>query len=147
MKALLCVIAALALATGCGPRSAGPARVVSVTGAWARASAGAASAGAAYFTIESPRDDRLVGVAVPASVARFAQVHETVRSGPAGELEMRHVEAVRLPAGERVAFTPGQRHVMLLELVRPLAVGDTFDLAIAFQRARPETVRVPVRDE
>jgi hypothetical protein len=147
-RALL--LSALALLAGCGTPASGPAPRVVVTDAWARATAGQASAGAVYATLQSPGGDRLVGVGVPLAVARFAQMHETVRTraaNGASEVSMRHVEAIALPPGQRVAFAPGQRHIMLLELGHPLAVGDTFTLALAFERARPETVRVPVRDE
>jgi hypothetical protein len=147
-RALLPV--ALALLAGCGAPASGPAPRVEVTEAWARATAGQASAGAVYVTLRSPGGDRLVGLGVSGAVARFAQMHETVRrraANGASEVSMRHVESIELPRGKRVAFAPGQRHIMLLELARPLAVGDTFALALAFEHARPETVRVPVRDE
>jgi copper(I)-binding protein len=145
------LLAAIAvLVTGCASRSPETSGRVRISDPWARATAGAATAGAAYVTLESPGGDRLVGVGVLPSVARFAQMHETVRepgAGGNGELRMRHVEAVELPAGEPVEFAPGRRHIMLLELARPLAAGDTIVLALAFERAAPETARVPVRDE
>lgn len=144
------VLIALSVAPGCGSRSSSPPPAVTVTGAWARATAGAAGAGAVYLTLESREGDQVLGVSVPESVARFAQMHETVRTpgaGGAGTLGMRHVGQVALPPGERIAFAPGQRHIMLLELARPLAAGDTFPLALAFERAAPETIRVPIRDE
>ena len=149
MKRVL-VPAALALLAGCGAPASGPASRVVVTEAWSRATTGLASAGAVYVTLESPGGDRLVGLGVPLSVARFAQLHETVRergANGATELRMRHVDSIVLPAGERVAFVPGERHIMLIVLAHPLAVGDTFALVLAFQRATPETVRVPVRGE
>ncbi len=149
MTRLAACAALLALGAGCAPQAQGPSSV-RVSEAWARASAGEAAAGAVYMTLESPQGDRLLAVSVPASVARFAQIHETARTpsatGP-GELRMRHIESMDLPPGERVTFAPGQRHVMLLELARPLAVGDTIALALAFEQASPETIRVPVRDE
>jgi copper(I)-binding protein len=150
MKHIVAALLLLMLPAGCGPRSPGPDPGVRVTDAWARATSGAAGAGAVYLTLESRTGDRVIGVSVPASVARFAQMHETVRTpgaGGVGELGMRHVGQVELPPGKRIAFAPGQRHIMLLELAHPLVAGDSFALALEFERARPETVRVPVRDE
>ncbi|MFN8016827.1 MAG: copper chaperone PCu(A)C [Acidimicrobiales bacterium] len=49
-----------------------------LTDAWARQSAAGQDMGAAYLTIESPTADKLVGVSVPSSVAKEAQLHETV---------------------------------------------------------------------
>jgi copper(I)-binding protein len=51
---------------------------VSVTNAWARASAPTQTQGAAYFDLKVAEDDTLVGASVPASVASDAQIHEVV---------------------------------------------------------------------
>ena len=142
----LCTLlaAALGLAAGCAGHASSR---VEVSGAWARPTTPGAAAAAAYLVLQSAAGDELIGVSVAPSVARFAQVHETLRDAATGELRMRHAARIALPAGERVEFAPGRRHVMLLELAQPLAAGDTFALALTFARARPETVRVPVRDE
>lgn len=117
---------------------------VSVTGAWARASAMSQQNGAVYMTLKSAEGDTLTGVSVPASVARSAQLHESTAAGGAmgsggGMMGMREVDRIDLPAGTAVALKPGGYHVMLLGLKRPIAAGDTIPVTLTF--AKSGTVR------
>lgn len=66
--------------------------------------------------------------------------------GMGGEMEMREVESIELPAGEMVALKPGGYHVMLIDLVAPLEAGQTFELTLSFEVAGERTVTVTVRD-
>ena len=52
-----------------------------------------------------------------------------------------------IPSGRDIVLGPGGYHVMLQELARPLAAGDSFPLVLHFQRAGGETVEVEVRDD
>ena len=49
-----------------------------VSDAWARSSPAGVADGVAYMTMESPVDDQLIGVSVPADVAASVELHETV---------------------------------------------------------------------
>jgi hypothetical protein len=136
---------------------------VTVTGAWARTSPMNVENGAAYFTITSPTDDKLVDVKVDASVAAMAQIHETVMatadtsmsmdtsmtSGTdmGGAMTMQEVDSVDLPAGQAVVFEPGGYHVMLMMLAAPLEKGATFQLTLVLENAGEITVDVVVADE
>lgn len=51
---------------------------VTIEGAWARTSPMDAANGAAYMTITSPADDKLVGIKGDASLAATFELHETV---------------------------------------------------------------------
>src|ERR1700732_3884111 len=74
---------------------------VMVHEAWARASAGAATTGAAYVTLMGgTQPDSLVGVSTP--VAANAEPHETINDK--GVMKMRPVAAVPIPAHEMVTF-------------------------------------------
>jgi copper(I)-binding protein len=125
------------------PTSAAPV-AVSVTKAWARTSPASVSTGAAYFSIVSPIDDRLVAVAVDAGVAASAELHETMMDS--GGMTMSPVDGVDLKAGVPFTLAPGQHHIMLMGLVKPLKVGDTFTLSITLQKAGTISVAVPVQD-
>ena len=131
--ALMLPLAALgARAAEDGPR---------VEHAWARATPGAAKVGAAYFAVETPTADRLVGVASP--VAGRAEIHSHAEEG--GVMKMGAVEGgVELPAGQRVELKPGGLHVMLFDLKRPLKEGDSFPLTLAFEKAGTRDVTVQV---
>jgi copper(I)-binding protein len=115
---------------------------VKVQEAWARASAGAASTGAAYVTlVGGAQPDQLVGSTTP--VAATAEVHETINDN--GVMKMRPVASIPLPPGQTVTFTPGGYHIMLTGLQKPLTVGRSFPLTLTFAHAGPVTVDVQVR--
>ena len=98
---------------------------VTVTGAWARMSPAGAANGAAYMTLTSPTDDKLLSASVDAGVAKKTEIHETVAAGSpmgsddssstmpatsapmmssdttmAGQMTMRPIDSLELPAGK-----------------------------------------------
>jgi periplasmic copper chaperone A len=115
---------------------------VMVQEAWARASAGAATTGAAYVTLMGgAQPDQLVGVSTP--VATTAEVHETINDN--GIMKMRPAAAIPIPPGQMVTFTPGGTHIMLMGLKQKLVAGQSFPLTLTFAHAAPVTVDVKVR--
>ena len=156
-----------------GPAAASGESTVEITGAWARTSPTNSANGAAYVTLTSSKDDALLSVEVDASVAKTAEVHETVMasssdttmagsmgsdttamggamgsdaSAPAA-MTMQPVDKVELPAGETVELKPGGYHIMLMKLAKPLEKGSTIKVTLTFATAASQTVDVPVRDE
>lgn len=129
---LLCLIPALT----------GAADGLRITDAWARATPPTIENGAAYLVIRNSgrRDDVLVGARTPR--APGAELH---RSTSGGMASMQHTPRVRVPAGGRVAFEPGGRHVMLTGLQTPLTAGERFPLTLVFERAGELEVMVPVQ--
>jgi copper(I)-binding protein len=153
-----------------------PAAELTITDVWARKSPSSTSMGAAYMTITSPVDDALVGVSVSTDVAAEAQLHETVMSEDGemtettamgggemttttamgedmptttmggGSMTMREVKRIELPAGMPVELKPGGYHVMLIDLVKPLEVGDTVTLNLLFENAGTKMVTATVRE-
>lgn len=61
-------------------------------------------------------------------------------------MEMRPVESIAVPAGETVSLKPGGYHVMLLDLVKPLVIGESFDLTVTFAEAGEQTVKAEVKE-
>lgn len=115
---------------------------VTVQEAWARASAGAASVGAAYVALKGgARDDALTGVSTP--VADSAMVHQTTMDN--GVARMRDTPSVAVPANQTVTFAPGGDHIMLMGLKHPLAEGEKFPITLTFAHTPPVTVEVTVR--
>ncbi|MFN8023814.1 MAG: copper chaperone PCu(A)C [Acidimicrobiales bacterium] len=150
---------------------------IKVEGIWARNSPAMATAGAAYMTITSSADDALVGVDVDPSIAGEAQMHETVMAeggsdttmamsdttmamsdttaegmtattmAGMGAMQMQQVDKIALPAGQAVALAPGGYHIMLMELAKPLEIGQTFTLTLRFQSGSTQDVSVEVRED
>jgi hypothetical protein len=145
---------------------------VTVEGQWARTSPSMASMGAAYMTLTAGADDALVGVSVPAEIAATAEIHEMVMAEmdeeamgdepmdegsmdegsmdegmDMGAMVMQQIMSLDLPAGEAVELKPGGYHVMLIDLVAPLEIGQTFDITLDFETAPHQVVTVEVRDD
>jgi copper(I)-binding protein len=104
---------------------------VAVTQAWARATPGKSTIGAAYATVTASAGDRLIAVATP--VAGAAQLHQHTMDN--GVMKMRQVDAVPLPAGQAVTLSPGGYHIMLVDLKAPLVAGQGFPLTLTFEKA------------
>jgi periplasmic copper chaperone A len=110
--------------------------------AWARASAGAATTGAAYVTLRGgTQADSLVAVSTP--IAATAEVHETTDDN--GVMKMRPVSALPIPAGQLLTLAPGGFHIMMTGLKQPLTAGQSFPLTLTFAHTAPITLDVKVR--
>lgn len=136
--ATLC--ATVSLAAMCLPAWAGDAPVVS--DAWARATPPGVDVGAAYMVITGGKQaDRLVG----ASSTRAAMAHLHVVDEKGGVSKMRAVDAVAIPAGQRVTLVPKSTHVMLMGLDGPLVAGQAFVVMLRFAESGEQSVTVTVR--
>ena len=129
---LAVIAAALPLAAHAG---------VTVSDPWARASILASRPAAAYLTLVSDGDDRLIDASTP--VAAEVMVHAT-EVDDAGLSRMNHVTTVDLPAAEAVTFAPGAMHLMLTGLSEKLVEGTSFPLTLWFESAGEVIVDVPV---
>ena len=112
-----------------------------VSDAWARATPPGTTVGAAYMTIQGSKEaDRLVD----ASSDRAAMVHLHSVEEKDGVAKMRAIDAVEIPAGQRVTLAPKSTHVMLMGLDGPLVAGQTFVVTLHFAKAgeQPATVTV-----
>ena len=109
---------------------------------YARATPPGARTGGAYLTIENHgRDnDQLVRAASP--VADSTELHTMRMEGEV--MRMRAVTAIGIPAGAKMALTPGGYHVMFVGLRKPLVAGERIPLALTFQKAGTIDVEVTV---
>ncbi len=125
---------------------------------------------AAYFVIANETDtaDALIGAASPA----FGKVelHETyavessempsadpmasidpmasmdpMPSMDGGMMGMRPVAEIPVPANGSVALEPGGFHVMLMEPVSPLEIGQVIDLTLTFKNAGEVKVKATIQ--
>ena len=110
--------------------------------AWARATIGKGTTGAAYFTVmnNGKTADRLVSVETAA--ARRAGLHTHIMDGDV--MKMRPVEAIEIAPSAMVALKPGGGHVMMMGLESPLDKGKAFTLTLAFENAGPVDVTVHI---
>ncbi len=138
MRSAAAFLALTLFASACAPAGIG----ISVREAWARPSSRGMNA-AAYFTIENagPADALL---SAQTEVADTAELHRS-RVDDQGIASMERQEQVELPANGRVPFEPGGLHLMLINLERDLAAGDSFELQLSFENHDPISVSVHVR--
>jgi periplasmic copper chaperone A len=105
---------------------------ITVQKAWALATPPKATVGRAFMKIvnSSAEADHLVSVT--AEVARSAEISgiRLLDNAP----RMRQLMNLDVPAGGSVEFTPGGYHVLLRNLKKPLAPGDTFKGTLTFER-------------
>jgi len=112
---------------------------ISVTDAWVRATMPGQPVGGAYMQIRSDADARLIGVS--SSVVPRVEVHEMTMDGDM--MRMREVKAVELPKGKTVSLEPGGFHIMLMNLKKPIVVGDSIPLTLVIESdGKRQTVEV-----
>jgi copper(I)-binding protein len=113
---------------------------VTVTQAWVRGTVPAQKATGAFMTLKSSEDAKLVSAVSPA--AAIVEVHEM--SMKDNVMHMRAIDALALPAGKAVELKPGGYHVMLIDLVKPLAAGEKVPvtLTVVGKDGRKTTVEV-----
>ncbi|MCE3284961.1 MAG: hypothetical protein K0R70_1217 [Steroidobacteraceae bacterium] len=120
---------------------AGPTGELVVKDAWARATPPGAAVAAAYLTIVGgAKGDRLVGAR--SDVAAMTQVHAVTEVD--GVTRMRPADRVEVAAGATVVLAPNGLHLMLMNLSRPLIVGERIVVTLTFERAGARDVRVVV---
>ncbi len=149
-RAAALLIGSLLLA-GCGDDH----REFGASGAWSRPTPATAKNGVVYLELSSDTRDTLIGVDVPAGVAAHAELHTSNAAADGGHqhgavgsdtVTMAQITQVAIDAGTSVEFRPGGNHIMLVDLARPLVIGDTFSATLRFASGRTLDVRVTVSD-
>ena len=133
---------ALALTAGAAAQSTSKIGPIEVSDAWARASAGRAGAGAAYFEVRNhdAKSDSLVSAKT--DVSRTASLHAHIMKDDI--MRMVRVDGLEVPAGGRATLRPGGHHVMLMGLAQPLMRGHSFPLSLTFEKAGTVNVEVVI---
>ena len=132
-------IAALALSIATLPAWA----QTTVKDAWVRGTVAQQKATGAFLQITSTAGGKLLSVSSP--VAGVVELHEMSMDG--STMKMRAVDAVELPAGKAVILKPGGLHVMLMDLKKPMADGDSVPLTLVVQGkdGKQETLQVQAK--
>jgi copper(I)-binding protein len=148
MKQFLTIlIATIFVVLGCRSESNQQNKVifgkVEFSGGWAQPGSQGQTSGV-YLTISNgtASTDTLTGVS--SNVASSAEIHESYEE-ESGTMSMRPAGEQIIPAGNKLTFEPGGLHLMLMDLKRDLAMGDTLDVMLEFARVGTKTVSVPVQ--
>ncbi|MGQ0512081.1 MAG: copper chaperone PCu(A)C [Betaproteobacteria bacterium] len=112
---------------------------------WVRSTVPGQKVAGAFMKLESPAAASLVGGSSPA--ARAVEIHETVMDGNIAR--MRPVARIEVSPGKPAELKPGGLHVMLIDIVRPLAKGDRVPLSLVYEaggQKRTLEISAEVRD-
>jgi copper(I)-binding protein len=114
-------------------RSAPPESSLTVTAAWTRATPPGTRTGAGYLTIENRGpEDRLLSAESPR--AGRVEIHGMSNTG--GVMKMWPIkDGLVVPKGGQLSLAPGGTHLMLLELDRPIALGEKLPMVLRFEKA------------
>jgi periplasmic copper chaperone A len=126
-----------------GEATAGAHTPVTIQDPMARPAPLAGGTGAVYFLLHNSGDLplKLLGAESPAASA--VEIHTTVNDN--GVLRMRQITGgITLEPGESIHLTPGEMHLMLVDLAAPLAEGDTVEVTLHFEGGDDLTFAAPV---
>lgn len=113
---------------------------------WARPTVAKQPAGAAYLAIDNRGQSADTLLRASSPVASEVQIHSMKMEGTT--MRMREVGKLDVPAGAKVAMTPGDGyHMMLLGLKQPLKAGDKFPMQLVFEKAGTVEVTVNVENK
>lgn len=140
---LLKLIPFILLLTACNPSTE-----ISISDAWVRENAPGQKIGAAYMTLTSPQDSKLVYVEATAA-AGTVEIHSMSMNN--GVMKMRMLEELTLVANEPSALEPGSFHLMLLDLKAPLKAGKTIAFKLCFEdkngKITHQNVTLPIKSQ
>lgn len=113
---------------------------------WVRGTVAQQKATGLFVTLTSTAGGKLLSASSP--VAGVVEIHEMAMQGTT--MRMRALpDGLELPAGTPVELKPGGHHVMLLDLKRALAAGDTVPVTLVIEGrdGQRETLEIaaPVR--
>ena len=100
--------------------------------------------GAAYLTIANTGKTPDTLLSITCACADDAMMHRTETRGGISSMTM--VDSVVIPAGGKVAFSPGSLHVMLVGVKAPLKTGRTQAMTLRFEKAGTVKARFDVVD-
>ncbi|MEQ8514514.1 MAG: copper chaperone PCu(A)C, partial [Chromatocurvus sp.] len=125
---LFAVGAGLLLASGA---SADP----TISGAWVRAMPPTQSVTAGYLTLENPGTGVITITGATADVSPRVEIHTTVSRD--GMQRMQPVDTLDVAPGASIELAPGGYHLMLREMPKMPAEGDSVELCLELAGAQP----------
>lgn len=120
---------------------------VKVEDAWVRPTVKGQTATGGFMSLTASQALTLTGFSTPS--AGESELHEMVMDGDT--MRMHSVEALPLPAGQKVTLRPGPggQHLMLMDVKKPLTEGQSLTLTLKLKTADGRTltqdVKVPVK--
>jgi periplasmic copper chaperone A len=123
--------------------SCGVVEDIEVHNAWVRPTAQGENA-AVYLELHNhtSADDELVGVS--SNVADVIEIHESKMDGDVMQMNM--LSSLPLAAGEEVTFSPGELHLMLVNIKQEFILGEHIEIILHFKNHEDIPVKVHIED-
>lgn len=117
---------------------------VAIKNAWIRATDAKAKANAGYLTFVNDSGQALTVERIDCAAFDKVEMHEM--SMVDGMMKMSELEALIVPAGGQVKFSPGGKHLMLIGPRKHQRSGDSVKLVLNFANGSEQTVWLGVED-
>ena len=111
--------------------------------AWVRALPPTQSNTAAYLRVTNTGSEREEITGASVELAGRAEIHTSVMVD--GYVKMQQLQLLALASGESVELAPGGKHVMLLDLERMPAQGESLQLCLITAAGGQACIAAPVR--
>ena len=113
---------------------------LSISEVWIKPTIPGSDVSAAYMHIKSATTFNLIKAESP--LVGIAELHSMNMKD--GVMEMKAEDAFAVPAGNAIELKPGGMHIMLMQVARPINVGDKVPLTLTFEGAnkKPLVIRV-----
>lgn len=98
---------------------------------------------AGYLQIKNSSKQQHQIVGIQSEWFERVEMHESTMQG--GMMTMNQLRAIDLPAGAEVALKPGGIHLMLINPVQALQLGDRIDLIVTFEDDSSHKVTLEVK--
>ena len=138
MKRTLLILLLAASISGVAPLTLG-ADSLHWEAAWIRSVPPGAAVAAAYGKLVNHSAASVTVTGITSPLGAEAQMHDVVAEGD--QRRMVQIDSVTLSSGEALIFTPGGRHIMLLDIQDPPAEGSMVPLC-AIAAPHPDTCTV-----
>lgn len=98
---------------------------------------------AGYMKINNTGDQKRQIVAMQSSAFDKVEMHESKMED--GMMKMIELGSLQLPANSQIELKPGGKHLMLIDPVQPLQIGDKIELIITFSDDSTQSVMLVVK--
>ncbi|MEZ8099164.1 copper chaperone PCu(A)C [Vibrio bivalvicida] len=110
---------------------------------YARATPPNAATSAVFGEFINHSDKDLYLVSATTDAAGKVELHDVIKEGDV--MKMRQVDQIAIRAKQTAVLKPGSLHIMLFNLTKPLAEGESIDVELTFANGDKQTITAPIK--
>jgi copper(I)-binding protein len=128
---LLCSIVVTAIFSVTGAHAEGLSKSIFVSNAWVQAMPHSQKISAAYMTIRNNSNKEIIIISASCMIAGSTEIHQM--NDMNGMMHMSMRASLHIPAQGKVTLRPGDIHIMLINLKKPVNKGDIVPITLHLQ--------------